>query len=87
MGTNIITQISSFGIKLEIKNTATILTTILSFFIQYKIIITCFRSLPSVLLGLLVKTLVHAVVSHIGAFHSSLQLLLDHPRVAAVASQ
>lgn len=37
--------------------------------------------------GLFVKALVHLIVSHIGAFHSSLQLLLDHPRITAMASQ
>lgn len=45
----------------------------------------CFYFLVSS--GLLVKALVHLVASHIGAFYSSLQLLLDHPRVTAMASQ
>lgn len=44
------------------------------------------RLLPFAL-GLLVETLVHPVVSHIGAFHPPLQLLLDHPRVTTVAPQ
>lgn len=45
---------------------------------------TCFYFFfPS---GIFIKALVHLIVSHIGAFHSSLQLLLDHPRVTAVAS-
>lgn len=37
--------------------------------------------------GLFVKALVHPVAGHVGAFRRSLQLLLDNPGIAALASQ
>lgn len=41
---------------------------------------------PFFLSGLFTQALVHAVLGYLGSLRSSLQLLLDHPGVAAVAS-